>query len=201
MPNDESESDRQKRIEKLKERADELAGGNMTTGEFAECPPDVEEGFWKHVVEYEEAPWTTNFQQLERSGVSLPAPETLTDPELTAKLWEVINKLAQMRIFMEDTDHLSDRELYTALWTDSLREETKDVVLDQDSACHIQMLGSGSDEDTQLYLKYYADEKWRADWHEEWPDDPMPDHEDPPYDRDRLLPQPNYGPPVDPQVN
>lgn len=153
------------------------------------------------MVEYEEAPWTTNFQQLERAGVSLPAPETLNDQEVTAKLWEVINKLAQMRVFLEETDHLSDRELYATLWSDSLREEVKDVVLDPDSACHIQLLGSGSDEDNPLYLKYYADEKWREDWHKEYPDDPMPDAEDPPYDRDRLLPQPIYGPPPDLPIN
>jgi hypothetical protein len=201
MPNDESDSDRQKRIEELKRRAQELAGGAMKTGEFEECPPDVEEGFWKHVVAYEEAPWTTHFQQLEKSSVSLPAPEALNDQELTAKLWEVINKLAELRVFLDDTDHLSDRELYTKLWGDALREETKDMLLDEDSACHIQMLGSGSEEDMQLYLKYYADEAWRNHWREDFPDDPVPDHEDPPYDRDRLLPKPSFESPSDPQLN
>jgi len=201
MANNESDDDRGKRIEELKRRVVELAGGELKTGELEPCPPDVEEGFWQHVVEYEEAPWTTHLQQLERAGVSMPAPETLTDREVTAKLWEVINKLAQLRIFLEETDHLSDRELYTTLWSDELREETKDVLLDQDSACHYQMLSSGSDEDNQLYLKYYADENWRKDWQAEYPDDPMPDHEDPPYDRDRLLPQPHYGPPSDEEIN
>ena len=201
MANNESDDDRGKRIEELKRRVVELAGGELKTGELEPCPPDVEEGFWQHVVEYEEAPWTTHLQQLERAGVSMPAPETLTDREVTAKLWEVINKLAQLRIFLEETDHLSDRELYTTLWSDELREETKDVLLDQDSACHYQMLSSGSDEDNQLYLKYYADENWRKDWQAEYPDDPMPDHEDPPYDRDRLLPQPHYGPPSDLPIN
>ena len=201
MPDDESESARQKRIEELKRRAEELAGGKMAAGTSEECPPDVEEGFWKHVVEYEEAPWTTHFQQLERAGLPLPAPETMNDQELTAKLWEMINKLAQLRIFLEDTDHLSDRELYTLLWSDLLREETKDVLLDQDSACHYQLLSSGSDEDTHLYLKYFADEDWRQDWLKQFPDYPMPEHEDPPYDRDRFLPQPTYGPPSDDSIN
>jgi hypothetical protein len=200
MKNDESDDDREKRIEALKRRAEELTGGEMKIGGTGSSPPDVEEGFWKHVVEYEEAPWTTHLQQLERAGVSMPPPESLSDQEVTAKLWEVINKLAQMRIFIEDTDHLSDRELYTELWSDDLREETKDIVLDQDSACHYQMLGSGSEEDTYLYLKYFADEDWRKDWLEQFPDYVMPAHEDPPYDRDRLLPQPNYGPPPDDQV-
>ena len=99
----------------------------------------------------------------------MPAPEALNDQEVTAKLWEVINKMAQMRIFLEDTDHLSDRELYTKLWGDLLREETKDILLDQDSACHYQLLSSGSDEDTYLYLKYFADEEWREWWHKDLP--------------------------------
>jgi hypothetical protein len=194
MANDESDDDREKRIGELKRRAEELTGGQMMTGEAASSPPEIREGFWKYVVEYEEAPWTTHFLQLERAGVSLPAPETLNDQELTAKLWEVINKMAQLRIFLDETDHLSDRELYTELWRDLLREESKDIMLDQDSACHYQLLSSGSDEDTYLYLKYFADEKWREDWLKQFPDYVMPDPEDPPYDRDRLLPQPHYGP-------
>ncbi len=197
MANNESDEDREKRIAELKRRAEELAGGDMTTGEFEPASPEVEEGFWKQVVEYEEAPWTTHFQQLERAGVSLPAPDTLNDQELTAKLWEVINKMAQMRIFLEDTDHLSDRELYTKLWGESLREETKDIVLDQDSACHYQLATAGSDEETEIYLKYYADEKEREYYRQEFPEIPMPDAEDPPYDRDRFLPQPTYSPPPD----
>ena len=201
MANNESDDERKKRIEELKQQAQELAGGEMKTGGLEDCPPDLEEGFWKHVVEYEEAPWTTHFAQLERAGLALPAPEALNDQEVTAKLWEMINKLAQLRIFLEDTDHLSDRELYTKLWTEELREETKDIILDQDSACHYQLLSSGSEEDTYLYLKHFADEEWRKDWLEQFPDYVMPDHEDPPYDRDRLLPQPTYDPPPDEQVN
>jgi hypothetical protein len=197
MPSDDSPEDREKRIEQLKQRAEELAGGDITFGEAEATPPEVEEEFLKQVVEYEEAPWTTHFQQLERAGVSMPSPETLDDQEVTAKLWEVINKLAQMRVFVEETDHLSDRELYAALWGDLLREETKDVVLDQYSACHYQLLSGGSEEDIQLYLKYFADEAWREWWHKDFPDDAMPEHEDPPYDRDRFLPQPTYKPPDD----
>lgn len=54
----------------------------------------------------------------------------------------------------------------------------------------IDLVGSGSEEHIFLHLKHYADEEQRRIWLEDWPDDPMPDHEDPPYDRDRLLPQP-----------
>ena len=201
MTEDGSDEARKKRIEELKCRANNLTGGAIITGGNSSLVPEVEEEFWQHVVQFEEAPLTTHFKQLERAGLSLPAPETLNDQELAAKLWEVINKLAQLRIFLEETDHLSDRELYTALWSDDLRQPTEDVLLDGDSACHYQMLGSGSEDDTYLYLKYFADEEWRADWLKDFPDYEMPEHQDPPYDRDRLLPKPTYGPPSDDQIN
>lgn len=107
--------DQDKRIEELKRRAEELSGDQMEMSILDDCPADVEEAFWKHVVDFEEGPFTTNFQQLEKAGVSLPAPDSLNDQELTAKLWEVIHKLALLRVFIEQTDHLSDRELYTSL--------------------------------------------------------------------------------------
>ena len=199
MAKPKAEDERDKRIpenkiEDLKRQAEELCGGQMEVRTLDDCSAEVEEAFWKHVVDYEEAPWTTNFQQLENAGVSLPPPDSLNDEELTAKLWEVIQKLALLHVFIEQTDHLSDRELYTHLWTDSLREETKALPPDANSACHIQMLGSGSEEDNLLYLKYYADEASRRHWQEEFPNDPIPGHEDLPYDRDRVLPKPDYGP-------
>jgi hypothetical protein len=189
---DEDPTEREKRIAELKRQAEELTGGEMVEGEMEDTPPEVAEGFWQHVVDYEKAPWTTNFKQLEESGMELPAPETLKDEQLTKKLWEVIHRLALMRVFLNETDHLSDRELYTELWTDMLREEVKAMPLDEDSACHLSPLGGCSEEDIQLQMKYYADEEWRRQWQEDFPDFAMPEHEDPPYDRDRFLPQPDY---------
>ena len=97
----------EKTIEELKRRAEELTGGHMEIGGLDDCPAEVEEGFWKYVVDYEEAPWTTNFQQLEDAGVALPSPDSLKDEELTAKLWEIIQKLAFLMC-------LSNRQIISA---------------------------------------------------------------------------------------
>ena len=191
----------EKRIKDLKRRAKELCGGQVDLDKPSNCPAETEEAFWKHVVDYEEAPWTTHFHQLESAGVSLPDPDSLNDQQLAIKLWDLIQKLALLRVFIEQTDHLSDRELYEHLWTDSLREEIKALPPDANSAYHIQMLGSGSEEDNHLYLKYYADDTERRHWHKDFPNDPIPAHEDPPYDRDRLLPKPDYGRPVSQEPN
>lgn len=164
-----------------------------------DCPPEVSAQFWQSVAAYEQAPWATQFQQLEEAGVELPAPESLDDRRLTAKLWEVIEALARIRVFLGQTDHLSDRELYTLLWHEFLREPVKDMPLDAASAWHLDILGGGSEEDTYLYLRYYADEDWRQRWLAAFPTCEMPEHEAPPYGRDRHLPTTAAGPPVEPE--
>ena len=160
---DEDDVEREKRIAELKRQAQELAGGKMVEGGVEDTPPEVAEGFWKHVVDYEKAPWTTNFKQLEEAGIQLPAPETLNDEQLTKKLWEVIHGLALLRVFLENTDHLSDRELYTELWSDMLREEVKAMPPDPDGAWHLSPLGGCSEEDIQLDMKYYATRMAKTD--------------------------------------
>ena len=192
-PFDDPEQDeREEHIEELQRQADELTGGEMTAGEAADAPPEVREQFWEHVVAWEEAPWTTDFLQLQESGIALPAPETLGDDQVSMKLWEVIDHLARRRVFLTRTDHLSDRELYALLWSDVLHEDKKDIPVDEYSAYHIDLLTSGSEEDNQLYLKYYADDEERTRWRQDYPEDSMPDHVDPPYDRDQHLPEATY---------
>lgn len=136
----------------------------------------------------ENGPFTTDFERLQRAGVDLPLPESMDDAALTAKLWEVIEKLGRMAVVLEWTDHLSDRELYTQLWHHALREEVPDVGEDDDDGVsHVDMSGGGSDED--VYLKYYADDQTRAMWVRDFPDLELPTREPLPYDRDSRLRQ------------
>lgn len=196
---DPEQNEREEHIEDLKQRAEELTGGEMITGEVTESSPEVREQFWEHVVAWEEAAWTTDFLQLQEAGIALPAPDALNDDQVSMKLWEVIDQLARRRVFLNQTDHLSDRELYGLLWSDVLHEDKKDIPMDESSAYHIDLLTGGSEEDNQLYLKYYADDEERERWRQDYPADAIPDHVDPPYDRDQYLPEATY-PDPDPEL-
>ncbi len=55
-------------------------------------------------------------------GLELPEPDSISDDDLTTKLWEVLSGLAELRVYLEDTDHLSDRELYAQLYHDAHRQ-------------------------------------------------------------------------------
>jgi hypothetical protein len=181
--------DQEIRINELREAAQEAAGGEMHVWENPDTPPEISEQFWANVLQYEQADETTHFRQLRQAGVEMPPPEELDDQQLTAKLWEVIHALARMNVFMSTTNHWNDRELYQRLWHDTLHEITADFPPGSGWNCHIDFLSSGGDEDNRLYLKYYADEEYRQQWHKDWPDEVIPPHEDPPYDRDSKLPK------------
>ncbi len=157
--------------------------------ESGDCPTKVREQFQKSVDAFEQAKWSPSFQVLVESGIPLPPPGELADAELNAKLWEVINALALMGAYLEHTDHLSDRELYTLLWGDVLLEEMVIQSPIVTLTCHIDLIGSGSEEDNNIYLKYYADEDDRTLWAKEFSDEPVPGRERLPFDRDRQLPK------------
>lgn len=185
------------RIEHMKGELEELSDGQMLmgTGE-GELTPDVEAQFLESVLAYERAKSVTHKELLARDGVVLPEPQTLTDDELALKLIEVIYAMAERRIFLENTNHLSDRQLYAHLYEDALNEWGPDLPTDNPMNCHLDIVGSGSESDVACYLQYYADEDTREQWAQEWPDMVIPAHTDPPYDRDRRLPKPS--PPPDP---
>lgn len=181
--------DQEIRINELREAAKEAAGGEMISWEDPGAPPEIAEQFWENVLAYEQAEETCHFLMLERTGVELPPPEQLDDNLLTAKLWEVVHALARMNVYLSQTDHWSDRELYDRLWHETLREFTPDFPPGSGWNCHIDFLSSGSDDDNFLYLKYYANEEERRRWSQDWPDDVIPPREKPVYDRDVKLPK------------
>ena len=87
-------------------------------------------------------------------------------------------------LVVESTDHLSDRDLYRYLG-EALKEETL-LTDDPNSTWHLSPIGSGSEEDNEIYLRYYADEEERKRWAEDGftvpPKEPLP------FDRDRREP-------------
>jgi hypothetical protein len=86
-----------------------------------------------------------------------------------------------------DMPALSDRELYTVLWQDTLIQEHPIVPDEFQMMTHIDLLGGWSNEDMRTYLKYYADDQERARFASET-NAAIPEHEDPPFRRDHLLP-------------
>jgi len=159
-----------------------------------ESEPELLEAFWRNVVETERSGWTSAREQLVNDGVALPPPDELSDNEVALKLQEVIGRLVKFHTYLYHTDHLSDRELYAELRHDVLDEQCPEMLIDSPTGVYvIDMIGSGSEEDTNTYMRYYADEKDRRQWMDEFPDYRMPPSERLPYDRDRLLPQPPEG--------
>ena len=118
-------------IRNLKKQSEELTAEQMVCDKPSRCPAEIKEKFWEYVAAFEQATWNQPFQVLIESGISLPSPDELDDSQLTAKLWEVVNALSLLRVYLQHTDHLSDRELYDQLWNDLLREE---MVLQPDNA-------------------------------------------------------------------
>ena len=180
------EPSQEERIAKLRAELEKL-GSN--TSKLESMPADVEEEFLRHVLEYETAEPISLLRLLANSGLEVPAPETLDEDVLKIKLKELIERMASMGAYLIRTNHLSDRELYEYLYNEALREETILFPENPSYAYVIDLTGSGSDDDNQTYLKYYADAQYRRQWAHDWPDDPMPEHEEPRFDRDRFLPQ------------
>ena len=179
------------RITELKGEVEKLTGGQMMVWESSDIPAEVEEEFWEQVLAYESATMISHRARLARAGFAPPAPDGLTDVELTTALTALILALAAQQIYLTSTDHLSNRELYTLLWSETLEEEGPDLPPSAAMAYHIDLVSSGSEEDLYLWLQYYADEDARQHWFATWPEYPIPPHESPPYARDRTLPQPD----------
>lgn len=179
--------DRQIRIERLIRELEAI--GDLPLDEVDKMPSDMAEAFLENVRFFENAPRTSFAKLLITDGVSLPSSQGLTDDDVHQKLWEVIRGLSDRQVYLYNTDHLDDRGLYDLLWLDLLNGDTIDISDQPDSAYHLDVLGSGSEQDIKTYLKYYADDDERREWSHELAEDEIPEPALPPYDRDRFLPK------------
>ena len=121
---------------------------------------------------------------LRQRGIEIPALPPDDEAELRAKLQELIEEMFEIGIVVDSIDHLSDRDLYRYLVDDVLLVE---MMLSTSVGGHwnVSPIGGGSDEDNDIYLRYYADDEDRESWRREF-GDPLPPKEEPPYGRDRF---------------
>ena len=195
-----NEPDQEQRIETLKRELQNRLGG---TPLYDSLPPDFdtadfEESLLRQMLEYETSEPITPFTLLQNAGVTITPPEQLDDTALTANLDELIHKLASVGIYLQRTNHLSNRELYDFLYNDELRKEAR-LFPENHNYIYIINLAGGTlytlmerDEnvDVRFYLTYYATNKERKQFARVFPQLTLPSRKNTPYDRDRFSPKP-----------
>ena len=195
-----NEPDQEQRIETLRRELENRLGG---TPLYDSLPPefdndDFEERLLRQMLEYETSEPIAPFTLLQNAGVPLTAPEQLDDTALTAKLDELIHQLASVGIYLQRTNHLSDRELYEFLYNDELRKEARLFPENPNYVYIINLAGvdldtlieSGGNVDVRFYLTYYATKKERKEFARVFPQLTLPSCKNTPYDRDRFSPKP-----------
>ncbi len=136
-----------------------------------------------------ESPANTTLSKLLISdGIELPVPDSLADNELETKLWEVIHGMAKRRHFLENTDHLTDRELYQKLWDKTLNEEVEEVPTDLTQFVAVFQMCEDMEFGGEIYMQYYADDFEREMWTYDHPGEPLPPKRELVADRARQMP-------------
>lgn len=111
--------------------------------------------------------------------LSIPSPDQLSEDELQVVLDETIERLYDVRIVLEFTEHLSDRQLYTLIFRDILPSPEKKVDLPR-NFLHWHCIDI--EDDFENWLRYYATGDERDAWSDEHGTLP-PIQEEPPYPR------------------
>jgi len=195
-----NEPDQEQRVETLRRELQKLHGG---TPLYDSLPPEFdnaefEETLLRQMLEYETSEPISPFTLLQNAGVTISDPEQLDDTALTAKLQDLIHQLASVGVYLQRTNHLSDRELYKFLYNDELRKDAHLFPENPNYAYIINVAGldlnhvieSGGTVDVRYYLTYYASKKERKQFARAFPELSIPSRKHTPYDRDRFSPKP-----------
>ncbi|HQF12521.1 MAG TPA: hypothetical protein PLS55_01395 [Thermogutta sp.] len=149
---------------------------SLTRVNIHQWPLAAENEYLASMLAWEMAPVLPIYRWFDPE-LRLPRPETLSDEQLHAILWDTIHKLYQKRIVLEFTDHLSDRELYCLIYRDILPSREKKVDLGNN---YLRFDCAFVEGDPEVWLRYYATDAEREAWATTY-QQPLPPKEKPPY--------------------
>ena len=144
------------------------------------------ENFARNVLAHHQEGGPTLWDHLRRRNHEFPDPDLMSAETLARKLWELIKILSELGVYLQTTNHLSDRELYRRLYHEVLYDTHP--VIDLKGVVHVNMLDFSKEGDMLAFYRYYLEDDEKDDWFDFFPDQPIPKTSKPPYDRDRLLP-------------
>lgn len=98
--------------------------------------------------------------------------------------------MAGRRFYLYHSDHLNDRELYTWLHDEWFNEDVADIPPEGEWNCRMDMTDFNNGTDPIIWLQYFATEQERLEFAAQNNLNAIPAHVDPPFDRDRWLPEP-----------
>lgn len=192
LPDDDAAITRALRIAELKAELAMLTGEPISQHLAEDADDDDSDRMIEDLEAIESGPEMPLYDILQQRRNFTPVPlARLTHPiDLSENLWLLLYALASIRVFIHDTNHLSDQELYAVLENKVLRNAT--TVLPEGSGwnCRFSIceITDENDMHQSCYLRYYADEATRSMFADDDSDTPLPPKEDPPYDRDDYLP-------------
>ena len=117
---------------------------DQLVADAAERGDCVDRFYWMLVYDLEMAPMTSNLKQLTDLGLAVPPPAEMDERELHEKLWEVVESLGDLGVFLLHTDGLSDRELYSRLFHEILTEPVRDLPPTEGVSEFIDLLGGAA---------------------------------------------------------
>ncbi|MEM6792506.1 MAG: hypothetical protein AAF725_00865 [Acidobacteriota bacterium] len=181
------EGDDLRRLENLRADLAEL----RSSADPALPPPRVEDGLLARLVRAGSAYATLPRTFLAGCGFTLTPPGELADEDLRGELWRLIWILALLRLLLDHTDHLSDRQLYARLYDEVLNDPTTLQPGAEDASVFVcDLLPGSGDAERRLLLAHYSDrlEEDERALHLSRLEGEAPEPRPRPYDRDRFLP-------------
>lgn len=181
-------------LERIDESADSGCS-SITCSDFAKLDDDISlrgliDSFKRWIKKVDEAPTTTWKEELSVRGYDFVYRLDENDAEVRLRLEILLEALAGMQVFVSNTDHLSDRELYTVLLNKHLVQAVAQIPFDNHTGCVIDIIGSEVQEDPLNWLRYYASNRERMEWAKQNVGKRLPALEQPPYSRESRLPKP-----------
>lgn len=162
---------------RLRDELEPYVDDSIGESSAGRMPLVVENEYLASMLAWERAP-AMPIAQWFNPPLELPHPDQLDQDEVHRLLWQTIWQLHSVKIILECTDHLSDRQLYTLIYRDILPSCEKKVDLPRNSL-HWRCF---DDADDQTWLRFYASPVERRRWQEEFQQEPPPS-ELPPYPR------------------